>query len=123
MKTSDILEKIVEHGGSCDWIPVGKWSQTCTLCPMSKLQKTENGKNFVSCHEAVVGNNTTTEEAYDELYLKKAQELLSDIYAEEMLIMKLTNPIETDINRLRNKEQVFVYFMVTVIKCFSNEVE
>jgi hypothetical protein len=90
MSGKDILLKIIEHKGSCDWILGIKGIsgvQLCNNCPLSKLAKDKNGK-YKSCYSVIVGDSLNfmhTQKEDAEEYLKMAEELLINILINEEL--------------------------------------
>ena len=89
MESRDILQKIIEENGCCNWAlrfdPTNPY-YICDRCPMSKLRKRKDSR-YLSCYEALgCGERPTTEGTHDALYKKAAECILSDISIEEMLV-------------------------------------
>lgn len=76
----EILTKIIEHEGSCDWSSI----QTCMACPMSKLKKKPNG-TWYSCMEALDISGLTSEEA-NLRYMSAAKKILLDYLVERDIL-------------------------------------
>lgn len=75
-----ILNKIIENEGSCtQWAS----SEICSLCPLSKLRKKEDG-TYLSCIEALGAQDMTEEEA-DSRYKEVASRMLLDEAIDEIL--------------------------------------
>ena len=87
MKRKDILQKIVDENGSCEWTFLEYPGQDiCRMCPFIKLkQKDKHG--FFCCYEAINGeNHPLSEEEIDAKYKAMAMKLLMDVLFEEMLL-------------------------------------
>ena len=73
-----ILEKIIENDGSCNWAK----PSICKKCPLAKLSRSESGI-WLSCVDAVLGDKSTLikeEDKIDSLYLEIAKKtLLSEL--------------------------------------------
>jgi hypothetical protein len=79
MDKSNILNKIIEEGGSCCWSK----PSICAACPLSRLRQRPDG-TWMSCVEAVGIENLTEEEA-DAKYLEIATRILVDETIEDIL--------------------------------------
>jgi hypothetical protein len=79
MQQVDILQKIIEEGGSCCWSD----PSICALCPLSKLKIKPNG-NYLSCIESIGAENLTEEEA-DAKYKLAAESALLDLQMHSVL--------------------------------------
>lgn len=75
-----ILNKIVESDGSCT-----QWANKsmCTLCPLSKLKKKDDG-TYLSCVEAL-GVDGMSEEQADARYKEVASRMLLDETLDQIL--------------------------------------
>lgn len=80
MKPKDILRKIVEHDGSCEWVSPG----ICDHCPIGSMYVSRNGKGWMNCVEAVGAQNMTEKEA-NARYKEVASSLLAAEALEEAL--------------------------------------
>jgi hypothetical protein len=86
----EILLKIIENNGRCDWILEIKQVAGCSICnncPLSKLAKDSQGK-YKTCYSSIVGDNANfayTQDADAVKYLKAAEELLMNKLLEEQL--------------------------------------
>lgn len=98
MDRRDILERIIDEDGSCDWAfkhdPSDEY-YICSRCPMSRLRKKPNGE-WMSCYEALTGmphhvgstrdrKGAFVEPNVDKIYIDKAKELLSDDLMEDLI--------------------------------------
>ena len=80
MDGNDILQRIVDEKGNCDWI-MSEAEDICDKCPMSRLKKNKDG-NYLACYLALKAYETVDP---DKLYYDKAVELLMEISMEETL--------------------------------------
>jgi len=84
MDSKEILQKIIDHDGSCNWIlKEPNEAEICSLCPLSRLKKSEYGE-YLSCLEAVCGDNYHDSE-YKQ-YKDVAIRILMDILVDEELL-------------------------------------
>ena len=82
MDKRDILQNIIDNGGTC--VALYRNDKTiCQYCPMSKLATRSDG-TYLSCWDAL-GLQYTYGGHTDEIYFKKAVELLSDILMDDIL--------------------------------------
>ena len=79
MKSIEILQKIIDNEGKCDF----STPKICAQCPMSKLKNQDSG-SFMGCIEAV-GIVGLCEKDADEKYLLTAKKKMADIKIEEIL--------------------------------------
>jgi hypothetical protein len=79
MKPINILKKIIETAGKCDFAT----PNICKKCPLSKLKSVERG-GYVNCLEAVGAIGLYKDEA-DLKYLDAAKNKLLDMEMERML--------------------------------------
>lgn len=79
MKPKEILQKIIDSEGSCDWSN----PDICSKCPMSRLEFREDG-NHLSCVDALNIEDVKIEER-DEVYKKAAAKVLADLEIDEIL--------------------------------------
>lgn len=79
IKSIDILHKIIENKGSCNFAT----PSICQVCFLSKL-KTNSAGSYLGCIEAINVVGLKAEEA-DNRYMEEAQKKLLDIEIEEML--------------------------------------
>jgi hypothetical protein len=75
----DILKKIINNEGNCDWTTPA----ICSACPMSRLKKSPNG-SYLGCLEAVGAASLPNEEA-NKKYQDKALEMLIEAEIEGLL--------------------------------------
>ena len=81
MDAKQILEKIIENDGSCEWTMTLR-ENICEQCPFSR---DKNGK-LISCVDHIVGNQiTNSEKQINKLYKQAAEQRLTDLLMEEML--------------------------------------
>lgn len=86
----DILHRIVDEAGSCDWAMEYDTSNPhyiCERCPMSKLKKNEHGE-YLSCFEALGCENLSIDQ-HDHRYVTTAKRLLDDKAVEDLLSGRL----------------------------------
>ena len=83
MDDKDILQRIVDENGSCDWLDEQEdgGNSICDKCPMSNLLKDKDG-NRVACYIALKAHEVSDP---DKLYYDKAVEILIDLSMEETL--------------------------------------
>lgn len=81
MDKNEILQRIINEEGNCSWAN----KNVCAQCPLSRLIKRPDGKNYYSCVEAVGASDLTEEEA-DARYKEIATRLLMDEAIDELLI-------------------------------------
>jgi hypothetical protein len=86
MKPIDILRKIIDNGGQCEFAT----PNICIACPLSKLKANDRG-TYLGCIEAIGILDLKQEEA-DKKYLEVAQKRLIDLEIED--ILGPTNDIE-----------------------------
>ena len=79
MDKRDILQRIIDERGNCDWI--GTNSDICRKCPLAKLHKDGDGE-WMNCYDAVGTPDTQDQE---EVYLRVASDILCDLQIEELL--------------------------------------
>ena len=82
MDLKDILRKIIEEEGSCDW--ANKCPEVCDKCPLGELRRKPNG-DFYSCIEALSIDGLNEREA-NKRYKHTAEEVLQDIEIEDILL-------------------------------------
>jgi hypothetical protein len=73
MKDKEILQKIIDSDGSCNWSN----PEICAKCPMSRLKFREDG-NSLSCVDALNIENVKIEDR-DKIYKVAAEKVLADI--------------------------------------------
>lgn len=85
MDKRQILQKIVDEEGSCDWIEADRCDNQyiCSTCPLSKLVKKDD-LNYYSCIDALKVIGLPTQEQ-NKRYKETAERLLLDISVEDML--------------------------------------
>ena len=83
MTPIEILEKIIENNGSCNWTHDEKCLATdiCKMCPLSY---DPNGK-YISCCSAIIDKFSEVANL-DDMFLKQAKDKLVDLLMEEMLL-------------------------------------
>ena len=83
MEDKDILQRIVDEKGSCDWLDdlEDGGISICEKCPMSNLLKDKDG-NPVACYIALKAHEVSDP---DKLYYDKAVEILIDLSMEDTL--------------------------------------
>jgi hypothetical protein len=79
MKPINILKKIIETAGKCDFAT----PNICKKCPLSKLKSIEGG-GYINCLEAVGAIDLSKDEA-DLKYLDAANSKLLDMEMERVL--------------------------------------
>ena len=87
MDEKDILQKIIDKDGSCDWIekhPSGS-HYICSQCPMSKLVKRVNSNDYLGCWDALRISIDDTESEVDDKYKEQATRMLFDLISDEIL--------------------------------------
>lgn len=82
MREKDILRKIIEEEGSCDW--VNTHTKACNICPLSRLKRKENG-DFFSCIEALNTDNMSIHDANNR-YKDIAMRVLEELEVEDILL-------------------------------------
>ncbi len=82
MNLKDILRKIIEEEGSCDW--ANKCPEVCNKCPLGKLKTKPNG-DFYSCLEAL-NVDGMKEHDTNQRYKDIAEDVLEEIEIEEILL-------------------------------------
>ena len=86
LSKKEILKKIIEEEGSCEWIyEEYKGQDVCRNCPFNTLKKKDK-YNFFCCYEAVNGTARPTEEEADERYKATAIQLLVDMVVNEEIL-------------------------------------
>jgi hypothetical protein len=87
MDDKDILQKIIDENGSCDWTAHSHPQPyyICSVCPMSKLKKREDGEGYLSCYDAIGILESDTHFETDQKYKEKATEVLFDLVLEDLL--------------------------------------
>lgn len=75
----EILERIVEEEGSCNWAT----PSVCDCCPLGSLIRSDNSK-FMSCVEALNIDGLSEKEA-DARYKEAAANKLADIAIEHII--------------------------------------
>lgn len=79
MKDKEILQKIVDNSGNCDWsVP-----EICAKCPMSRLRFRDDG-NPLSCVDALNVEGVKIEEA-DAIYKETAERLLAQMELDQII--------------------------------------
>jgi len=81
MTPNDILQKIVEENGSCEF--ASRRPDICKLCPMSTLKYREDG-NPLSCADALSIEGLDNEEA-NAVYKEAAGRLLAERAIEDIV--------------------------------------
>ena len=87
LSKKEILKKIIEEEGSCEWMfDEYPGQDVCKNCPFNKLKKKDKF-NFFCCYEAVFGTTRpVNEEEEYRRYKETALQLLVDmVVAEECL--------------------------------------
>ena len=86
MKKKEVLKRIIEANGSCDWVfSLFRGCNVCQFCPIARLREKPNGDYF-SCYEAVCGEQKINDDSkIDRMYLQTAEKLLLDISVDEEL--------------------------------------
>lgn len=79
MNKREILQKIIDSEGSCDWSD----SETCAKCPMSRLKFRDDG-NPLSCVDALNIEGVKIEER-DKVYKTAAEKVLADLEIEKII--------------------------------------
>lgn len=79
MNNRDILQKIVDSEGSCDWSD----PETCAKCPMSRLKFKDDG-NPLSCVDALNIENVKIEDR-DKVYKEAAEMVLANLAIEDII--------------------------------------
>ncbi len=90
MDKCEILQQIIDNGGSCDFIDSMGISEVCKICPLSKLEQRPNG-GYYSCWDSVIGpeNDMMLLQGIitpESLYAAKAEEILEDLEIEDILL-------------------------------------
>lgn len=80
MDNNDILQKIVDSDGSCEWAS----PEVCSRCPLGRLKKRQDGINYLSCADAL-GIDQHPSEDHNKLYKDAAKRLLLDMSIEDLL--------------------------------------
>jgi len=80
MDKRDILQKIIDSEGKCDWATPAH----CSACPLSKLKLKDNG-DPMSCVEAVGAFDLHSIEEVNEIYKNTAARKLADIAIEDII--------------------------------------
>ncbi len=83
MTPKDILQSILDNGGSCDWIADHPPGKICQDCPLSKLSKYK--RKYLSCYESVIGNRKIPVSEQDAQYKVAAENALIIIIINELL--------------------------------------
>ena len=87
MHEKDILNKIIENDGECDWILQDDHylveSFICSSCPLSRLEKRPDG-SYMSCYGSLI-KSPADEDNMNEIYTKAAANKLMDLQIEEEL--------------------------------------
>jgi hypothetical protein len=88
MHEKDILNKIIDNGGTCDWILQEDVESVehimCHKCPLSKLEKRPGG-GYKGCYDSLIKSKEDEARA-DEIYIEAASNKLMDIQIEEELM-------------------------------------
>lgn len=79
MKDKEILQKIIDSEGSCDWSN----PEICAKCPMSRLKFKDDG-NPLSCVDALNIENVKIEDR-DKVYKAAAEKVLADLAIEDIV--------------------------------------
>ncbi len=87
LSKKEILQKIIDEEGSCEWIfKEYKDQDVCRNCPFNTLKKKDQ-YNFFCCYEAVNGTvRPINEEEADERYKETAIQLLVDMVVNEEIL-------------------------------------
>ena len=86
LSKKEILQKIIDEDGSCEWISEEyKDQDVCRLCPLNVLKKKDE-LNFFCCYEAVNGTARLSEEEEYRRYKKMAIQLLIDMVITEEIL-------------------------------------
>jgi len=86
MKKKEVLKRIIDAKGSCDWVfSLYRGCNICHFCPLGKLREKPNG-DYYSCYEAVCGEQKIDDDSkIDKMYLEAAEKKLLDISVDEEL--------------------------------------
>jgi hypothetical protein len=79
MKDKEILQKIIDSEGSCNWSN----PEICAKCPMSRLKFKDDG-NPLSCVDALNIENVKIEDR-DKVYKAAAEKVLADLAIEDIV--------------------------------------
>jgi len=79
MKDREILQKIIDSEGNCNWSN----SEICSKCPMSRLRFREGG-DPLSCVDALNIENVKIEDR-DKIYKAAAEKVLADIEIDDII--------------------------------------
>lgn len=79
MNEIDILEKIIEEKGSCNWV----LPHICDVCPLGKLTRDSDG-SYISCAEALAIDGLSESEA-DARYERAAADKLAEMAIEKAM--------------------------------------
>ena len=79
MTREEILQKIVDSEGNCDWAR----PEVCKLCPLSTLRHRDDG-NPLSCTDAL-GIEMLPQDEHDARYKEVAGRLLADLAIEDIV--------------------------------------
>jgi hypothetical protein len=80
LNSKKILEEVAKTG-KCENL----WLWDCQQCPLGKLKRRPDDSGWLSCYEAIVGQNDGNIEESDRKYKEKASEALADILLEEAI--------------------------------------
>ena len=86
MTAIEILEKIIEENGCCDWtahVEGQTASSICLKCPLSYDIK---GRHVACVELTGVNKKLMSSDEVRKAYIKVAQKILADLLAEEMLL-------------------------------------
>lgn len=87
MQEKDILNKIIENKGKCDWLLQHLYANVqslpCSICPLSKIAKRKDG-SYLSCYDSLIKSKQDIIDT-DAIYLMTASHKLLDLEIEEEL--------------------------------------
>ena len=79
MKDKEILQKIIDSEGSCNWSN----PEICSKCPMSRLKFRDDG-NPLSCVDALNIESVKIEDR-DKIYKAAAEKVLADLEIDDII--------------------------------------
>lgn len=84
MSEADIIKRIIQENGNCDWIDNHGGTDVCAVCPFSRLAQKADGQ-WMTCVEAICGNERLASADMDAKYKDTAERKLIEYQIHETL--------------------------------------